>query len=363
MADNIDVTPGTGKTVATDDVGGVQYQVVKLDVGGNGASSPVTDLATSAAQTTGNGILTTIDADTGNIATSTASTDTKLTTTNSSLSSIDGKITAVNTGAVTVAASALPSGAATAAKQPALGTAGTASADVITIQGKTGMTPVVVDSSTLATSAQVGEVQASPTANTVLDRLKAIKTSIDASLPAGSNLLGKVGIDQTTPGTTNAVAATNLPTTVDTNSGNKSASTLRTVIATDQPNLTTPANRFIQPTATDNSLLKNKLICAATTNATSVKGSAGKIYHMEVTNSDTIGYFFKLYNKASAPTVGTDVPVATYFVPPSGGFILPKPLGSPFTTGIAFATTLLGTDADTTAVTTANKLITNVEYI
>lgn len=42
MADNVDVTPGTGKTIATDDVGGVQYQRVKLDVGGDGASSPVT---------------------------------------------------------------------------------------------------------------------------------------------------------------------------------------------------------------------------------------------------------------------------------------------------------------------------------
>lgn len=42
MADNIEVTPGTGATVATDDVSGVQYQRVKLDYGGDGATSPVT---------------------------------------------------------------------------------------------------------------------------------------------------------------------------------------------------------------------------------------------------------------------------------------------------------------------------------
>src|SRR5690348_11412545 len=41
----------------------------------------------------------------------------------------------------------LPTGAATAAKQPALGTAGTASADVITIQGIASMTAVKVDGS------------------------------------------------------------------------------------------------------------------------------------------------------------------------------------------------------------------------
>lgn len=67
-------------------------------------------------------------------------------------------------------------------------------------------------------------------------------TAITNALPAGANLLGKVGIDQTTPGTTNAVFATNFPTTVDTNSGNKSASTIRIVLATDQPNFTTPLN-------------------------------------------------------------------------------------------------------------------------
>ena len=62
-------------------------------------------------------------------------TSAKQDTGNSSLSTIAGAITACNTGAVTVASSALPTGAATAAKQPALGTAGSASTDVITVQG------------------------------------------------------------------------------------------------------------------------------------------------------------------------------------------------------------------------------------
>lgn len=51
----------------------------------------------------------------------------------------------------------LPTGAATVAKQPALGTAGTASSDVITIQGITSMTPLLVNGSgvTQPTSAPV----------------------------------------------------------------------------------------------------------------------------------------------------------------------------------------------------------------
>jgi len=41
MADNVDITSGSGTTIATDDVGGIQYQVVKLDVGGDGVAIPL----------------------------------------------------------------------------------------------------------------------------------------------------------------------------------------------------------------------------------------------------------------------------------------------------------------------------------
>jgi hypothetical protein len=51
---------------------------------------------------------------------------------------------------------------------------------------------------------KIGEVQASPTSNTILDRLKQLLTGI--VLAAGSAIIGKVGIDQTTPGTTDSVS-------------------------------------------------------------------------------------------------------------------------------------------------------------
>jgi hypothetical protein len=56
-------------------------------------------------------------------------------------------------------------------------------------------------------TARIGEVQESPTSNTVLGRLKDLLTSI--VIAAGSNIIGKVGIDQTTDGTTNKVQARN----------------------------------------------------------------------------------------------------------------------------------------------------------
>lgn len=45
MADNVTL-PGTGTTVAADDVGGVLYQRFKQDIGGDGVSVPFTDPAT-----------------------------------------------------------------------------------------------------------------------------------------------------------------------------------------------------------------------------------------------------------------------------------------------------------------------------
>lgn len=38
MADNVNVTPGSGATIAADDVGGVLHQRVKLVMGGEGVS-------------------------------------------------------------------------------------------------------------------------------------------------------------------------------------------------------------------------------------------------------------------------------------------------------------------------------------
>src|SRR5438270_481585 len=85
------------------------------------------------------------------------------------------------------AALVLPTGASTAAKQPALGTAGTASADVITIQGVASMTKLLVTPDSVALPAN---------------------QSVNVAQVAG--------------------------TTTDTNSGTKSAGTVRVVIATDQ---------------------------------------------------------------------------------------------------------------------------------
>jgi len=104
------------------------------------------------------------------------------------------------------------------------------------------------------------------------------------------------------------------------------------------------------------------LISAGSTNATSVKGSAGTVNLIIISNNATSKRYVKLYNKASAPTVGTDVPVMTIMIPPGETHdIACGPSGARFSTGIALATTNLITDADTTAVT-ANDLAISLNY-
>lgn len=123
---------------------------------------------------------------------------------NASLASIDTKITAVNTGAVVVSSSALPTGAATSAKQPALGTAGTPSADVITVQGAVSMTALKVDGSAV-TQPVSGTVTA--TGPLTDGQLRATAVPVSGTVTSNVGTTNGLALDATlTGGTTKAIA-------------------------------------------------------------------------------------------------------------------------------------------------------------
>jgi hypothetical protein len=105
----------------------------------------------------------------------------------------------------------------------------------------------------------------------------------------------------------------------------------------------------------------SRTISAASTNATSVKGSAGQVYGWYLSNTNTSARYLKLYNKATAPTVGTDTPVLTICIPGSGGANVEFTHGIAFGTGIALALTTGAADSDTGAVA-ANEIIVNLFY-
>lgn len=90
---------------------------------------------------------------------------------------------------------------------------------------------------------------------------------------------------------------------------------------------------------------------AATTNATIVKASAGSVYNIAISNVSASPRYVKLYNKATAVTVGTDVPVLTIVVP-AGALVQNNfgILGHRFTVGICLAITGGAADNDTTVI-------------
>jgi hypothetical protein len=134
LADNTTLDPGTGgDTIATDDVSGIKYQRVKLV----------------------NGTLDATDAIPGD---------------------------ASNGLDVDVTRSALPTGASTAAKQPALGTAGSASADVLSVQGIASMTALKVDGSAVTQPVSGTVTATGPLTDTQL-RASAVPVSL-ASAPS-----------------------------------------------------------------------------------------------------------------------------------------------------------------------------------
>lgn len=89
---------------------------------------------------------------------------------------------------------------------------------------------------------------------------------------------------------------------------------------------------------------------AATTNATSTKAAAGILYGFSLCNKAAAAVYFKFYNKASAPTVGTDVVFFKVMIPTLACRDRSMPLGVNFPTGIAYAITGVEANSDTTAV-------------
>jgi hypothetical protein len=259
---------------------------------------------------------------------------------------VSGTVTA-NAGSGTLAVSAaslpLPTGASTSAKQPALGTAGAASGDVITVQGVASMTALKVDGSAVTQPVSLAGTQ-----------------SVNQAQVAG--------------------------TATDTNSGVKGAGTQRIVIATDQPALTnalkvdpsavtSPVSLASLPALATGSNLIGRvnlepettgglsifhLVSAATTNATNVKASAGQLYGWYIYNSNAAARKVAFHNTAGTPTAGASVSFAIV-IPPTSAANVEFAMGIAFATGIGISTVTDLTDAGATAVA-ASDLIINLFF-
>lgn len=112
------------------------------------------------------------------------------------------------------------------------------------------------------------------------------------------------------------------------------------------------------------------LISAASTNATSVKASAATLVMLTAINQASVMRYLKIFNKASAPILGTDVPVLNFPIPSNSGtatdgagFVIPlPPIGVGLSNGLAFAITAGQADNDNTPVV-AGDVVVDMSYV
>ena len=76
------------------------------------------------------------------------------------------------------------------------------------------------------------------------------------------------------------------------------------------------------------------------------------MYELTISNPTATAAYIKLYNKATAPTVGTDVPVLTIAIPATAAGVGEKSfnfgaVGKRFATGIGIAVTAAAAATDT----------------
>jgi hypothetical protein len=91
------------------------------------------------------------------------------------------------------------------------------------------------------------------------------------------------------------------------------------------------------------------LVSAATTNATIVKGSPGRVIGWSLANTNAAWRYVKLHNQTTTPTAGTGV-VRTIAIPPNNVNTFNIEGGIAFATGIGLTTVTGAADADNTAV-------------
>lgn len=108
---------------------------------------------------------------------------------------------------------------------------------------------------------------------------------------------------------------------------------------------------------TSGGLTLSHTVSAGSTNATSLKASAGQVYEVCANSNAAYPVYLKLYNKASAPTVGTDTPVKVIEAQAGVPACMRTEEGFAFGTGIAWAMTKGIADADATAVLASDATV------
>ena len=109
------------------------------------------------------------------------------------------------------------------------------------------------------------------------------------------------------------------------------------------------------------SLTKRLLSSAATDNATLIRAGVGTVRQISGFTARGTPVFLKLYDKATAPTVGTDVPRKTYYLPGNSAFVFD--CNDSYALGIGYGMTTAAADNSTAAVAADDVICLNVDYV
>jgi hypothetical protein len=110
--------------------------------------------------------------------------------------------------------------------------------------------------------------------------------------------------------------------------------------------------------------LYHTLISGASTNATSVKTGQGCIGTLILTNTSSDWAYFKLVNKSSAPTVGTDTAIINIGVAPNSTLDCSTAFaGLRMTAGIAYYVSAGTSLTDNTALPVAGTFLVNMTFV
>jgi len=100
---------------------------------------------------------------------------------------------------------------------------------------------------------------------------------------------------------------------------------------------------------------------AASTNATVAKAANGTLRRITGYNARGSAVYLRLYDTATAPTVGTTAPRKTIYLPTATAFHLD--FDDYFGQGISYSLTTGSADNDTGAVSSGDILALNIDYL
>jgi hypothetical protein len=112
---------------------------------------------------------------------------------------------------------------------------------------------------------------------------------------------------------------------------------------------------------TSGGALKYALNSANSTNATNVKNVQTHLYGYSISNTSVSPIYFKIYDKANTPIVGTDVPALRIMIPAGNSVTFSSDIGVVFNLGLGFGCTTGVADNNTGAVGAGDVLV-NLYY-